>query len=160
MSRKIQLTQGKFAIVDDADYEWLNQWKWYACADCNTYYAVRQLYKNGKQIQIRMHREVLGLKYGDLRQCDHRDSNGLNNRRSNLRIATSAQNQHNQRYRRVGTSKFKGVHWNKLRKKWRAKIGINDQQIYLGSFNSEIEAAKTYDKAAKMFFGEFAHTNF
>jgi hypothetical protein len=139
--KKIQLTQGKFAIVDDADYEWLNQWKWYACADCNTYYAVRAAYKDGKQTTVQMHRQILSLKPSDPRQCDHRDGNGLNNRRKNLRIATHAQNQHNQKPQKGGTSIYKGVSWHRHTAKWCARIGVNGQAICLGYFDSEIEAA-------------------
>ena len=159
MSKKIQLTQGKFAIVDDADYKWLNQWKWCAVKMGNTFYAVRNSYKNGKQTMIWMHRKILGLQLGDPRKCDHQDRNGLNNQRGNLRMATCAQNIRNSKSRK-GTSQFKGVSWFRDRSKWHAQICVNRRTTNLGFFDSEVEAAQTYNKAAKMFFGEFAYINF
>ena len=160
MSKKIQLTQGKFAIVDDADYKWLNQWKWCAVKIGNTFYAVRNTpCKNGKRRMIWMHREILCLPFGDSRICDHQDRNGLNNQRGNLRMATCAQNLRNSKSRK-GTSQFKGVSWYRDRAKWHAKIYVNGQQTNLGFFNSEVKAARRYDEAAKMFFGEFAYINF
>ena len=115
--------------------------------------------KNGKQTTIQMHRLLLGLKPGDSRESDHKDGNGLNNRRNNLRIATRAQNQHNQRPQK-GTSRFKGVCWHRDAAKWQAQIQIERRKIHLGYFDSEIEATRAYDAAARNHFGEFARLNF
>jgi hypothetical protein len=106
-----------------------------------------------------MHREILGLKYGDPRQCDHRNHNGLDNQRDNLRICTCAQNQYNQVPQRNRSSAFKGVDWRRDCNKWRAKIQINCRRIHLGNFESEIEAAYAYNRAAVKYFGEFASIN-
>lgn len=167
--KKIPLTRGKYALVDDADFEWLNQWKWCAQKSRHTYYAVRVKSKGLKQIQIFMHKLILNPPDG--LKTDHINHSGLDNRRQNLRVCTLAENQWNQRLRKeMGEykSEYKGVSWNKGQKYkggrykggWRARIGIDKKQMYLGYFQSEIDAAKAYDKKAKELFGEFAETNF
>ena len=149
-----------FAMVDDVDYERLNKHKWYAHKERNALYARRSIrLLNGKWTKIRMHREILGLKNGDKRQVDHRSHKTLDNRRHNIRLATVQQNQFNQRPQQNKSSKYKGVSWHKDRSKWRSQIGINGHCVHLGLFNSEIEAAKVYDKATVKHFGEFAFTN-
>ena len=162
----IPLTQGKVALVDDEDFEWLSKFKWYAAKARNTYYAKRKVPsdKKGKQKTIFMHRAILRRHYGlfltDKQETDHRDWNGLNNRKANLRICTTAENLQNQRPQYRSKSKYKGISRPKDMKKWRACIQINGKQIHLGYFDDEIEAAKIYDHKAKELFGEFAHTNF
>ncbi len=159
--KKIPLTQGKYALVDDADYEWLNIFKWYAYQDRNTWYARRSSNRHaGSPVSILIHREILGLELGDKQQCDHRDHNGLNNQRSNLRICSNAENQHNQKLRLGKTSVFKGVCWHKRERKWTARIRHENKRINLGIFNSESEAARAYDQKAKELFGEYAKPNF
>ena len=149
--RTISLTQNKVALVDDADYEWLSQRKWWANQHHSTFYAAQ-----GAEL---MHRAILGLQPGDKRQCDHRDGNGLNNQRSNLRICTQTQNIRSQRKRKNTTSRYKGIYWHCRDCKWCSRIRVNNNLIWLGYFNSEIEAAKVYDAAAIEHHGEFALTN-
>ena len=96
----------------------------------------------------------------DSSQIDHWDRNGLNNQKVNLRPCTGQQNSFNRGKRTGCTSKFKGVHFNKERKKYMLQISVNRRQTYLGLFNSEIEAAKAYDVKALELFGEFAYLNF
>lgn len=155
--KEIPLTQGKVALVDDEDYGWLNQWKWCAYKGGNSSYAVRGIKKNGKRTLSKMHREILGTPKGML--TDHRNSNGLDNRRDNLRICNKFQNGMNRGKNDNNKSGYKGVCWHKASKKWRASIHINGKQIHLGLFNANKEAAIIYNEAAIKHFGEFGRLN-
>lgn len=158
MVKEIRLTQGKVAIVDDADYGWLSQWKWYANQNNNHWYVGRHYSFDGKHGSIHMHRVIMSPPLG--LQVDHINNDGLDNRRDNLRICTHAQNIHNQSKQLNTTSSFKGVCWHKRTKKWRAYICVAAERKHLGRFTSEIQAALAYDAAAREHFGEFANLNF
>jgi len=148
-TRKIWLTQGQFALVDDADYAWLNQWTWHAVynATADSYYARRnETLLTGKRILIWMHRQILGLKRGDKRTGDHIHHDTLDNRRSNLWIVTYRENSQN---RRDGSSKYPGVHLIKKYLKWKAQIKINKKIKYLGLFDTEKEASDVYQIALR-----------
>lgn len=144
----IKLTKGQFAMVDDYDYLWLRKIKWHTCKAKNTYYAVTS------NPRIKMHRVILGLGNRKL-LVDHKDLNGLNNQRSNLRIANTQQNTYNSPSHKDSSSKFKGVSWDKSRQKWKARIG----KKYLGMFKIEADAAIAYNNAAKELHKEFAYLN-
>ena len=154
--KRIPLTQSKYAIVDDEDYKVLKDYNWCAVKSKGTYYAQRYGVINGKQVCVFMHREILGLKYKDGKLTDHRNGNGLDNRRFNLRVCTAAQNVWNRRSK--GKSKYRGVR--KFYHRWQAKIQSCGRYTHLGMYASAKEAAKAYDKAAKEAYGEFAWTNF
>jgi len=157
-SKRIPLTQGKFAIVDAEDYERLNRHKWCVENYHNTYYAQRGIIRNGKHISIRMHQEVLSIPHGT--RINHRNGNHLDNRKSNLRPATRKQSSYSARPMKNCTSKYKGVCWNKSMKKWCASIKCNYKPYHLGYFDNEKPAARAYDRKAIELFGEFAYLNF
>jgi len=160
--KQIPLTQGKFAIVDDKDYDWLNQWKWHAAKHPpgGYYYARRQTSrKNKKRWLISMHRQIMNVLSG--MQIDHINHNSLDNRRCNLRICNQSQNNQNRsKAKNEKSSQYKGVSQRSGKKKWRAHIQLNKEPLGIGSFDNEIEAARAYDNKAKELFGEFALLNF
>jgi hypothetical protein len=156
--KRIKLTQGKWTLVSDEDYEYLNQWRWCAGKSKKTFYAVRSSpHINGKQHTIRMH-QIIAKRMG-IKNPDHIDTDGLNNQRDNLREATESQQTANQNLQKDNKSGYKGVSWYKEDKKWVARIIVNKGLIYLGSFDSIKDAARAYNKAAIKCFGEFARIN-
>jgi len=158
----IELTQGKNTLVDDADYEWLNQWKW--CYHDG--YANRQDRPNGPgtpQVNIKMHRLIMGCTKGDGIKVDHKNGDTTNNQRYNLRKSTMVQNIQNQKRRSTNKSGYKGVRYTTFksgRGAWRACITVNNHRYHLGYFHSAEIAARVYDEAARNLMGEFARLNF
>lgn len=154
--KKISLTQGKVALVDDKDFEFLSKFKWYARKNGRTYYATR----NSRQVnkvrtaQIQMHKVIMGETPCG-KEIDHIDGNGLNNKRVNLRFATKTENNRNCLIRKDNTSGHKGVYWDKNSRKWKAQVGYNKKVLSLGRFDSIEEAIKTYQNFVKENFGEF-----
>ena len=151
--KTIPLTQGKEAIVDVEDLDTLSQYKWYAMKIGQTYYAAR--YDSKRRRNVFMHRELMGFP----KMVDHKDGNGLNNTRSNMRASDSCGNNRNRRKREGCTSGYKGVCWDAFNTRWRADICSSGTKIYLGSSKSEKECASMYDRAAQLCFGEFAQLN-
>lgn len=146
MSKGIELSRGFVAIVDDSDYEFLNQWKWYARQGKHTWYAARKIMKkmpDGKwkhEKLIHMHRVINNTP--DNLVTDHINGNGLDNRRENLRSVTVSGNNLNSKVRRDNKSGYKGVAWHKTRKKWRAYIWHDRKQKHIGLFDTLDEAVK------------------
>jgi hypothetical protein len=157
MDVEILLTQGKVAVIDDRDLPIVAQgtWSLHRAKGSKTLYAIGRLPGNPKKIL--MHRLLMGFPDG---QVDHRDHDGLNNRRSNLRVADNITNHQNSPIRSDNTSGFKGVSWEKRRSHWVARIHIDTRQVHLGSFSTAEQAARAYDAAARKAFGEFASLNF
>ena len=154
--KKIPLTQGKFAIVDDEDYDFLNQWKWqYSCGG----YAIRTDRVQGKRT-ILMHRVILErMGFTDFEECDHINQHRCDNSRPNLRPATRGQNRRNKSKQSSNISGYIGVGWCRDKLKWRARITVNGKQKHLGLFKNIEDAVQARDKAAKKYHGEFAALN-
>lgn len=156
--KKIPLTRGQIALVDDEDYERLAKWKWYAAPSSSGCWYARRRDKSRKIVH--MHQFLLTGKLGPGLKPDHKDGNGLNNQKSNLRPATQLQNSHNQKLCSDSASGYKGVSWSASKNKWQATIRINKRSTYIGRFKRKVDAAVAYDTAAQIHFGEFARLNF
>jgi len=155
---RIPLNHGKFAVIDSEDWFRVSGYNWRCRLDGNTYYAYTFCRINGRQKRIFMHRLILNAPNHKL--VDHIDGNGLNNRKTNLRLCNYTQNAWNRRPAAGGHSKYKGVTWNNNSKKWYVRICKDYKSIYLGCFDNEIEAALAYDRKAEELFCEFAYLNF
>jgi len=159
MACEIPLTQNRVAIVDDEDYEELARFKWFAKKGWggHTFYAGRNVQRSdGSRTTVYMHSVITGYSF-----TDHRNGNGLDNRRDNLRKSNRQKNNYNQKNRSArGTSRFIGVHWNRRDRKWYAIIRINHKRKHLGVFDDEDDAARAYDRAAYSRDSEFVHLNF
>jgi len=154
--KKIPLTQGKYALVDDADYELVSQYKWYYANG----YAQRSEYigggrKNHKVKVQQMQRLIMGSPEGKM--VDHRNQDTLDNRKSNLRICDRCDNRRNAKAHRNNKTGYKGVC--PENNKFTATIYREGKNKRLGSFTTAEEAAKAYNKAALETFGEFAFLN-
>jgi hypothetical protein len=158
MTMLIPLSQGKHAIVDDEDYDFLMQWKWHVMGRYAGRVAIDSTTR--KQSSVAMHRVILDTPQG--MHSDHINGDGLDNRRENLRICTPGENVRNQKAnkRRVGDAQYKGTFFVKELGKWKAVIGINGKTQYLGLFDCEDDAARAYDQKARELFGDFVRPNF
>lgn len=149
--KEIKLSQGKVAMVDDSDYDYLMKWRWFAQKSKQTYYASRNT-------NIRMHRVIMCTPEG--MEVDHINGNGLDNQKYNLRNCTPNQNRINRMSNLNGSSKYKGVSICRKRGKAEANISKNGKNKFIGYFKTEVEAALAYDKKAKELHGEYAKLNF
>ena len=155
--REIKLSQGKVALVDDEDYDFLSHWKWYAAKQHRTFYAGRRIRRGDKWTSERMHRVLFDIPAG--KEIDHIDHNGLNNQKSNLRLVTRQQNKQNASA--WGSSKYLGVCVYKQEgcTYIAAHIQIDGKTKHLGLFKTEEDAALAYNRAAKEKYGEYANLN-
>ncbi len=157
--KKIKLTQGQYALIDDADFEWLNQWKWRAGKHGRSWRASRTVFNRlPNQASIFMHRVIMKAKKGQ--EVDHIDGNGLNNQRKNLRFCTHAENSKNRVLNKNTKTGYKGVTnypWHK-HKKFVARITVDGKLITLGYFTNKEEAHKSYEKASIKYHGKFKRT--
>lgn len=155
--KQIPLTQGKFALVDDEDYERVMRYKWCATRTRRTWYAMRRAGTRPNRKTIMLHRFILNAPAGV--EVDHRNSDGLNCTRGNIRIATHQQNNWNRRKKLNTASRFIGVMFDGERKHWRAYIRVNGKRKWLGRFKDERLAAIARNSAAVTYHGEFARLN-
>ncbi len=159
--KQVNLTRGFVAIVDDDDYERVIGFKWFAHEDktSRTIYAVTNIrLPNGQRTSISLHRFLMGNPKGFM--VDHRDCNGLNCIRENMRLCDRRGNRWNRRRDANNSSGYIGVSWATADRKWRAAAETNGKTVYLGVFNSPEDAARAYDERIKVDRGEFAVTNF
>lgn len=156
--RRISLSQGKYAIVDDEDYEMISRFKWHYSKRGYAYCILNMGRLNGKSQWARsyLHRMILHVPLD--KEIDHCNHNKLDCRRANMRVCTRQQNSRNMLRHRDSVSIYKGVSWSKEKGKWESRI-YNNKSIFLGYFNDETEAAKIYNTKASELFGEFACLN-
>jgi len=152
--KRIPLTQGKYALVDDEDYPELSAHKWFY----GDGYARRMSKHKGKRVVVSMHHFVLPRIPG--LEVDHINGNRADNRRCNLRHVTRSQNNAN-RHALVedASSRFKGVCWREHAHKWKAYIKVDGRQVHIGYFETEEEAARAYNETARTIYGQYAHLN-
>lgn len=155
-TRLITLTQGKYAVVDEDDYEKLSKHKWFATKDKKTFYARRMMVGAQGRRMVMMHRVILNY-YGKM-QIDHINGNGLDNRKENIRICTPSQNQRNRNKSANKTSIYKGVSRTKYGT-WHAYFRYNGKQINLGAYNKEEDAAQKHNTIAILLWGKYAKLN-
>lgn len=150
--KTIPLAHGKVALVDDEDFERVNQFKWYADKPRYIWYAVR---REGRT-KIKLHQFI----FPGYKLIDHKNRDGLDCRKENLRPATNSQNAANMRIHQGASSCFRGVSWHSPLKLWRTQICYEKIRLHLGYYEFEEDAAHVYDYAARIYFGEFARINF
>jgi len=158
--KTIPLTRDKVALVDDEDYDYLNQYKWYANKVGHTYYAMREgsMSDSKRRRGILMHRIILDTPDGVM--TDHINRNGLDNRKANLRLCTSSENAKHRRVLSNSKTGIKGVGLRKNRKsRYVVLLYVNDKSLYIGCYKTIEAAAKAYDTAALQYHGDFALTN-
>ncbi len=165
--KKIPLFNSEcFALIDDADYDLISKFSWHLKKNkTNAYAGSNKRNKKGVWRTVKMHRIIMGLEQSDGKIVDHKDGNGLNNQRSNLRLCTPAQNCINRGKYKNKSSKYKGVCFYKSVKGnsvwvgWGARISVQNKTIFLGTFKNEEDAAKAYNLAAEKHYKEFAKLN-
>jgi len=157
--KEIKLTRGYVALVDDEDFEIVNRLKWHAMPTKAAVYAVRRpSLGNGRYGSLLMHRFVLRINGFDSGESvDHRNKNGLDNRKANLRVCTDSQNAQGAKLHSDSTTGLKGVTLDKSRNKFIAQICLDGRHIFLGRFDDKEQAGDAYRTAAANLFGQYAH---
>jgi hypothetical protein len=158
LMKTVPLTKNQLAIVDDEDFDRVNQWKWQAIPNRDKWYAKRSFNKNGIRVGVRLHRFIINAPCG--MDVDHINGNTLDCRKTNLRICNNSQNAQNRGKTKFNTSGYKGVSYKKKNHRWYSQIMLNKHNYHLGYFDSPEDAAIAYDKKAVELFGEFANINF
>ncbi len=148
--------EGKYALIDDEDYEIVNLFRWNAIKCKYGLRCFTPIFDNGKRQTIYLHRLIMNTPIG--MDTDHINHDTLDNRKKNMRVCTHQQNLMNY-ISNNGTSKYKGTHWCKTRNMWIAKIMFFGKGKYIGQFHEEKAAAQAYNFMAYKLFGEFAHFN-
>jgi hypothetical protein len=150
----VPLTQGLVAVIDASDVALVRGMKWAAVLQYRVHYAVTSVLDGGKRRILPMHRLLMGQPKG--KGIDHIDSNGLNNRKANLRVASVSENARNTGRKASNSSGVKGVSWRADRQKWQVHIRVDGKRLSLGHYTELADAAAAYAEAATKFHGEFA----
>jgi len=164
--KEIQLSncgknKGKYvALVDNEDYERVNQFKWHILKGKYTFYAARSVKINDKKTTQTLHKFILNTEQNSGKVTDHIDHNGLNNQKYNICSCLYSQNNINKIPKIKSKSIYKGIYYHKINKKFIARLNFNGKCVFHKSFKTEIEAAKSYDIVAKKYYGDFAYLNF
>lgn len=146
--------QFDFSLIDNKDYEKINQWRWHSD---NKGYVIRRVRRNGRKSVVYMHREIMNTPDGMV--TDHINGIKTDNRRVNLRVCLDGQNKRNRGASRANKVGLKGVYWQKQIGRWYSRIQLNGKSIYLGTFPTAEAASKAYDTASKRYHGEYARLN-
>lgn len=156
-TKKIPLTKGKFATVDEEDYPYLSRFTWQAAVYKNQYRAVRTIGKDGKDISLPMECFLITNRKGFI--YSHINGDTLDNRKENLTTISQPHKLQKAKKRTETTSKYKGVYWDKRGKRWAVSINKNNKKYHIGYFKIEVEAALAYNEKAKELYGEMAYQN-
>ncbi len=155
--KKIELNNGKFALVDDEDYAYLSRFNW--SLSCGRYVVLQIYQHNGKSVSLSMP-EFLIKKEFFWQDFIYKNKNPLDNRKENIMLGDHSSRLSYSRKRTAKTSsQFKGVAWSKQKQRWRARINFHQKEIHIGFFINEIEAAEAYNKKAREIYKEFAYQN-
>lgn len=153
--KKIPLSQGKYALVDDEDFESLSRYSWHVSWQSERHFKVtRSEMVDGRIRKFSMHREIMRAPCG--KEVDHINHNTLDNRKENLRICTRAENMWNSRIPSTNTSGLKGVSWSKQRNKWLVHLRVRGETRHLGYFSTKKAARQKYEKSTRLLHGRFA----
>lgn len=149
-----------FALVDDSDYAAIVDDKWHPQKGKGVLRAYRNIRIDGSVKRLSMHRVIMGLEFGDPRMVDHRDGNGLNNQKENLRICNNSENMMNRGPQKNNKSGYKGVSWVAGKNRWVSRLEVKGKVKFFGNYFCLIKAAKAYDVGAVKYHGTFAKLNF
>ena len=150
--KKLELVNGGYALVDNEDYPKLKDYRWFKVQipGGHTPYVLRRFTEDGESKKVYLHKQIMGVPLGSEFEVDHENRNGLDCRRKNLRVLTTAENQENTKVRTDSSSGYRGVYFHKGAGKWRAKIDLRGKRVHLGLYTNKNKAAYAYNVASEI----------